>query len=242
MKRLFDLIVSFLGLLVISPVFIMAMFLIWLQDCHSPFYVARRVGKNGLPFNMIKLRSMIIEADKTGVDSTAADDKRITAVGHFIRRYKLDEFSQLINVFLGQMSLVGPRPNVGRDVALYTDEEKRLLTVRPGVTDLSSIVFSDEGDVLEGSADPDLQYNRVIRPWKSRLGLIYIDHVSLLLDIKIIYLTVVAIISKPRALRKVVGILSHWGVEEKLVDVCRREGKLPAYPPPGSNEIISERT
>jgi lipopolysaccharide/colanic/teichoic acid biosynthesis glycosyltransferase len=241
MKRLFDLIVSFTGLLAISPVFITAMFLIWLQDRHSPFYVAKRVGKNGLPFNMIKLRSMIVEADKTGVDSTAADDKRITAIGHFIRRYKLDEFSQLINVFLGQMSLVGPRPNVDRDVALYTDEERRLLTVRPGVTDLSSIVFSDEGDILEGSADPDLQYNRIIRPWKSRLGLLYIDHMSLLLDIKIIYLTVIAIISKSRALGKVVEILSLWVVDEKLVEVCRREGDLPAYPPPGAASIVGPR-
>jgi len=136
-----DMLVSFLGLLFLSPVLAVVTYLIWKQDHHSPFYVAPRVGKNGRLFNMVKLRSMIAGADKTGVDSTSADDSRITSIGHFIRRFKLDEFTQLWDVLKGDMSLVGPRPNVKRETDLYTDVEKGLLDVKPGITDFSSIVF-----------------------------------------------------------------------------------------------------
>ena len=139
MKRLFDIIFSFLGLLIISPVMLTFMYVIWRQDHHSPFYIAPRVGKNGKLFNMVKLRSMIVGADKTGVASTSSEDQRITGVGRTIRRYKLDELSQLWNVLLGQMSFVGPRPQVQKDVNLYTNEERSLLNVKPGITDFSSI-------------------------------------------------------------------------------------------------------
>ena len=124
---------------------------------------------------MVKIRSMIINADKTGVDSTSSDDMRITSVGKVIRKLKLDELSQLWNVLIGDMSLVGPRPNVKSETDLYTKIEKNLLNVKPGITDFSSIVFSDEGDILSGSDDPDLLYNQLIRPWKSRLSLFYIE-------------------------------------------------------------------
>ena len=200
MKRFFDVICSLIGLLVMSPVLLIFILLIWLQDFHSPFYIAPRVGRNGKLFNMVKLRSMIIRADKSGVDSTAADDRRITSVGRLIRRYKLDEFSQLWNVLLGQMSLVGPRPQVSRDVALYTEEEMHLLDVCPGITDFSSIVFSDEGDILGGADDPDLLYNQIIRPWKSRMGIFYAQNHSLVVDIKLILLTIVSIFSRQKAL------------------------------------------
>lgn len=240
-KRLLDVLLSGLGLVMMSPVLLTVMFLVWIQDFHSPFYVAPRVGKKGKPFQMIKLRSMVINADKSGVDSTAADDRRITRVGHFIRRFKLDEFSQLINVFLGQMSLVGPRPNVQRDVALYTETERHLLDVKPGITDLSSIVFSDEGDILAGSEDPDLKYNQVIRPWKSRLGLLYVDKRSTVVDLCIIFLTVRAIVSKPSALKGVVLILRSWNASDELIAVARREEVLPAYPPPGADAIVQAR-
>jgi lipopolysaccharide/colanic/teichoic acid biosynthesis glycosyltransferase len=119
MKRLLDIVVSFLGLFFMSPVLAVVIYLIWKQDHHSPFYVASRVGKNGKIFKMVKLRSMIVDADKTGVDSTSADDVRITSIGRFIRRFKLDEFTQLWNVLKGDMSLVGPRPNVKRETDLY---------------------------------------------------------------------------------------------------------------------------
>jgi lipopolysaccharide/colanic/teichoic acid biosynthesis glycosyltransferase len=198
-KRLLDLLVALAGLVVASPVLLPVMFLVWWGDRHSPFYVASRVGLDQRPFRMVKLRSMRIGADKSGVDSTSAGDSRITPVGHFIRRYKLDEVTQLWNVLIGDMSLVGPRPNVERETRLYTEVEQKLLSVKPGITDYASIVFSDEGDILQDHADPDLAYNQLIRPWKSRLGLFYIERRTLVLDIRLIFLTVVAILSRPQS-------------------------------------------
>jgi lipopolysaccharide/colanic/teichoic acid biosynthesis glycosyltransferase len=217
------------------------MYLVYHQDRHSPFYVAPRVGKDGLMFKMLKLRSMSVNADKSGVDSTSVDDVRITPIGHKIRRYKLDEFTQLWNVLIGDMSLVGPRPNVVSDTDLYTDIEKGLLVVRPGITDFSSIVFSDEGEILEGREDPDLSYNQLIRPWKSRLGLIYIKNQSLLLDVQLILYTVVAIISKPKALNWVTKKLNNLDVDLDTVEVSKRVVDLFPFPPPGSDEIVSSR-
>ena len=190
---------------------------------------------------MIKLRSMSIDADKSGVDSTSADDIRITPVGHKIRQYKLDEFTQLWNVLIGDMSLVGPRPNVLSDTQLYTDIERGLLTVRPGITDFSSIVFSDEGEILEGTNDPDLVYNQLIRPWKSRLGLAYIKNQTFFLDFQLILYTIVAIISKQKALAWVAAKLINLNVDAETVKVSKREASLSPYPPPGSHEVVSSR-
>jgi len=241
MKRLFDIFISLLGLVILSPVLLTFMYLVYRQDKHSPFYVAPRVGKNGVMFKMLKLRSMSVNADKSGVDSTSVDDIRITPIGHKIRRYKLDEFTQLWNVLIGDMSLVGPRPNVLSDTNLYTDIEKGLLTVRPGITDFSSIVFSDEGDILEGMKDPDLAYNQLIRPWKSRLGLSYIKNQSLFLDFQLILYTVIAIISKQRALSWVEKKLNNLDVDADTVRVSKREVDLFPFSPPGSDEIVSSR-
>jgi lipopolysaccharide/colanic/teichoic acid biosynthesis glycosyltransferase len=241
MKRVMDIVVSSLGLIAFSPVLLPVMFLVWRQDGHSPFYIAPRVGINEKLFDMIKLRSMVVNADKTGVDSTGANDMRITAVGQFIRRYKLDEITQLWNVLKGDMSLVGPRPNVKRETDMYTDVEKGLLSIRPGITDFASIVFSDEGDILEGTNDPDLSYNQLIRPWKSRLGLIYISHRSLWLDIQLVFYTAVAIVSKQVAIVWLVNKLSHLRVDEKVILVSKRNKKLEPYPPPGTDQVISQR-
>jgi lipopolysaccharide/colanic/teichoic acid biosynthesis glycosyltransferase len=241
MKRLFDIIFSLAGLLLMSPVLLISILLIWLQDFSSPFYIAPRVGRYGKTFRMAKLRSMVAGAEKSGVDSTAATDQRITWVGHLIRRYKLDEFSQLWNVLKGDMSIVGPRPNVQREVVLYTEQECHLLDVRPGVTDLASIVFSDEGDILAGSEDPDLKYNQVIRPWKSRLGLLYVRKRSFLLDLQIIWLTVIAILSRERALRGVQRVLKRMGGDTQLLNVALRKEPLQPYPPPGSDRIVESR-
>ncbi len=241
MKRTFDIIVSLTGLLILSPILLMFILLIWLQDFHSPFYIAPRISKGCKKFRMVKLRSMVMNADKSGVDSTAADDKRITWIGQLIRKFKLDEFSQLWNVLIGDMSLVGPRPNVDRDVELYTDQELKLLSVRPGITDISSIVFSDEGEILAGSDDPDLKYNQIIRPWKSRLGLIYIQHISLWLDLSLIILTVIAIMNKKAALAGIAKILSNWNVDEAVLRTALRAEPLKAYPPPGSDTIVENR-
>jgi lipopolysaccharide/colanic/teichoic acid biosynthesis glycosyltransferase len=241
MKRIFDILLSLSGLIVLSPLILIFMLLIWLQDFSSPFYIAPRVGKHGKLFRMVKLRSMIAHADKSRVDSTAADDTRITWVGHLIRRYKLDELSQLLNVLFGQMSLVGPRPNVQRDVDLYTDKECQLLDIRPGITDFASIVFSDEGNILAGSADPDLKYNQIIRPWKSRLGLLYIEKRSFFLDLKILWLTLIAIFSRPLALHGVQRIVDKFETDEHLVKIAGRKETLQPYPPPGSDRVVVTR-
>ena len=195
MKRLFDLILASVGLIILFPIFVPVLFLVWIQDYKNPFYIADRVGLNNKIFKMIKIRSMVINADKSGVQSTSNDDSRITYIGKFIRKFKLDELSQLINVILGDMSFVGPRPNVIEEVNLYSLEEKKLLTVGPGITDFSSIVFSDEGSILEGADDPDLKYNQLIRPGKGYLGLFYVENSNLILDIKLIIITCIAILS-----------------------------------------------
>jgi len=184
---------------------------------------------------------MVINANKSGVDSTSVNDMRITKIGHMIRRYKLDELMQLYNVFIGDMSLVGPRPNVKRDTDLYTLAEKELLSIKPGITDFSSIVFSDEGEILENKDDPDLAYNQLIRPWKSRLGLIYIDNCSTWLDLQLIFNTAVAIVSKKSALRWVTAKLQSLNVDADVIAISLRKAELVPFPPPGSNEIVASR-
>lgn len=241
LKRILDITLSSFGLILASPVLIVVMILVWLQDFHSPFYIAQRIGKNGKPFQMVKMRSMVTNAESSGVDSTSQDDKRITYIGKFIRAYKIDEITQLWNVLTGQMSLVGPRPNVKRDVDLYTDEEKKILSAKPGITDFSSIVFSDEGEILKGAKDPDLKYNQVIRPWKSRLILIYIEHQSLALDLRLILLTCLTLISRQKALKGVQKILKRLGADEKVINIALRKETLPPHPPPGTHEIVMAR-
>jgi lipopolysaccharide/colanic/teichoic acid biosynthesis glycosyltransferase len=241
LKRLFDVTASAFGLVLVSPVLLPVMFLVWRQDRYSPLYVAPRVGRNDQPFNMIKLRSMVINADESGVDSTGANDNRITAVGQFIRRYKLDELTQLWNVFKGDMSLVGPRPNVKRETDLYTPVERKLLSVKPGITDISSIVFSDEGDILKDQPDPDIAYNQLIRPGKSTLGLLYIENQSLWLDIKLCFLTVIAVLSREKALAGVQKILKDINALDEVLQLAQRTQALVPRPPPGGNRIVTSR-
>jgi len=241
MKRLLDILGALIGLVLASPVLLPVMFLIWWQDKHSPFYIAPRMGRGERPFRMVKLRSMIINADKSGVDSTASNDRRITGVGQFVRRYKLDELTQLWNVLKGDMSLVGPRPNVERETRMYTPQEKRLLSVRPGITDYASIVFADEGEILKEYADPDIAYNQVIRPYKGLLGLFYIERSGVLLDLKLIYLTAMAIASRASALNGVVNDLQKRGASPSLVAIAARNAPLQPAPPPGSDTIVTER-
>lgn len=238
LKRGVDVTLSLLILLVASPLLLLSMLAVWLQDFRSPLYKATRVARGGGSFTMMKVRSMVVNAEKSGVNSTGATDHRITFVGRFIRRWKVDELSQFLNVLTGTMSIVGPRPQVRHwGVDLYTAEEMQLLLVRPGITDLASIVFSDEGDILSGAEHPDLKYNQVIRPWKSRLGLFYVQNSSLLLDLRIIWLTFLAIISRKRALKGVVAILEAHEADSLLAKVSRREGVPPVYAPPGASEI-----
>lgn len=240
MKRLFDFFVSLSGLVILAPLLFVVMILVWMQDWHSPLYVAPRVGRHGRMFSMIKLRSMVVNADKSGVESTSSGDKRITGVGHFIRRYKLDELSQLWNVFIGEMSLVGPRPNTLAGTEVYTEREAKLLSIRPGITDFASIVFSDEGEILRDQADPDQAYDQLIRPWKSRLGLVYVENRSLLLDIQLIVYTLVAVYSKKAALNQVAKRLLELSVDEALIAVARREAPLQAAEPPGAKDLSTQ--
>lgn len=241
LKRIFDIIASAAGLLLTSPLLVPLLVLVWLQDYHSPFYVAFRIGRDGRVFKMVKLRSMVVGADRTGVDSTSGNDPRITRLGRFIRAYKLDELPQLWNVLKGDMSIVGPRPNVQRETDLYTQVERELLNVRPGITDIASIVFSDESEILQDSPDPDLAYNQLIRPWKSRLGLLYVRNSSLWLDLKLIFLTTIAIFSRKKALNGVQKLLDSLNADETLKRVAQRTAPLEPFPPPGVNEVVTRR-
>jgi lipopolysaccharide/colanic/teichoic acid biosynthesis glycosyltransferase len=238
-RRVLDALFALIVLVVFSPVLILTIGAIYFYDFHSPFYRANRVGRGGRLFPMLKFRSMIVNADKVGGTSTSASDSRITPVGKLVRRYKLDELPQFWNVLVGDMSVVGPRPNVPSGVAVYTEAEKHLLDVRPGVTDLASIVFSDEGDILKDKADPDVAYNQLIRPGKSLLGLFYIQHRVLWLDLRLIVLTAVAIVSRERALLGVQRILRSLGASHELLSIAARQRPLVPMPPPGATQVVN---
>jgi len=184
---------------------------------------------------------MIFNADASGVDSTSLSDGRITPVGHLIRKYKLDEITQMWNVLLGDMSLVGPRPNIKRETDLYSEEENKLLSVKPGVTDFSSIIFSDEAEILSEKDDPDIAYNQLIRQCKSRLCIIYIDNRNFFIDLRIIFITAITIINKKKGIIMTVKILEQIGCSGRLLEVCRRDDELYPYTPPGLSEIVSRR-
>jgi lipopolysaccharide/colanic/teichoic acid biosynthesis glycosyltransferase len=228
-KRLFDIAAASLGLVLCAPILLLAMLAVWAQDFRSPLYIAPRVGRESRIFRMVKLRSMVIGADRTGISSTSANDRRITPIGAFVRATKLDELPQLWNVLVGDMSIVGPRPNVEAGVAVYTAVERKLLSVRPGITDFSSIVFADEGQILRDSRDPDRDYDLLIRPWKSRLGLFYVSRASFLLDIRLILITLLALGSRRRALDAASSLLAGLGADKDLVQLARRtESLVPA--------------
>ncbi len=240
-KRIFDILLSIIILSLTLPILVVAAIAVYMQDGASPLYSPYRIGRNFIPFRMHKLRTMTVGADKSRVDTTGLNDPRITKAGHILRRYKLDELPQLWNVLLGQMSFVGPRPQIDREVALYTDIEKGLLAVAPGITDFSSIVFSDLGEIVANSPDPNIAYNQLVRPWKSKLGLFYIEHSSLLLDVALIGLTAVAIFSKKSAFAGIVWLLKKNNAPTDLIEVCKRNKPLVPTPPIGSDTIVTSR-
>lgn len=196
MKRLFDVIASGCGLLVLSPVFLVMA--IWIKmDSEGPiFYRQVRVGRNNKDFRIFKFRSMRVGADKGSLVTIGGHDPRITRSGYFIRKYKLDEFPQLINVFLGEMSLVGPRPEVRHYVNYWTEEQMHVLDVRPGITDPASIKFRNENELMEKAEDPEDYYINVIMQEKIKLYLEYVKNVSLGYDIKLIFQTFKVIITE----------------------------------------------
>ncbi|MDD5015726.1 MAG: sugar transferase [Atribacterota bacterium] len=199
MKRLFDLFCSLVCLCVFSPLLIIITLLIKLEDHGPVFYRGVRVGLGRQFFRIFKFRTMVVNAEKLGGLSTADDDPRITKIGKFIRKFKLDELPQLINVLKGEMSFVGPRPEVQHYVNMFTEEEKVILSVRPGITDWASLWNSDEGAILKGSMDPDKDYMEKIRPEKIRLQLKYVRERSFWIDLKIIFQTLWTVIGKESA-------------------------------------------
>ncbi len=214
-KRLFDIILSLFGLVVFSPLLAYTALRIKSEDGGPVFYRGVRVGIRGEPFRIFKFRSMVVDAEKTGGPSSSDEDPRITVAGRFIRKFKLDELAQLFNVLVGDMSFVGPRPEVQKYVDMYTDGQKIILGVRPGITDWASLWNSDEGAVLDMFGDPDEGYETYIRPRKLGLQMKYVRERNLFIDMSIIIRTVLAVFSdkKPQAVVELEE-LRHRGKEE----------------------------
>jgi len=188
-KRFFDFIISLIVFIIFSPLFLILAILIK-KDSEGPvFYRQIRIGKDGKPFRIFKFRTMVNNADKSGVTSTKDDDVRITKMGEFIRKYNLDELAQFINVLKGEMSIVGPRPEIPYYANMFTEEEKIILSVKPGITDWACIWNPDEAKLLAGSDDPDRDYLEKIRPEKIRLQLKYVKEHSFWIDFKIMLMT-----------------------------------------------------
>lgn len=194
MKRLFDIVASAIGLLLLSPLFLILA--VWIKcDSNGPvFYKQKRVGRGNKDFDLYKFRSMRVGADKLGLITVGGRDPRITRSGYFIRKYKLDEFPQLINVLKGDMSIVGPRPEVRKYVDLYTPEQLQVLQVRPGITDPASIRYRNENELLAQVEEPERYYREVIMPDKLRLNLEYVQTMSLGEDLRLIFSTFRAIL------------------------------------------------
>ena len=192
-KRLFDVTAASIGLLFLSPLFVVVSLWIKLDSRGPVFYKQIRVGRNNKDFKLFKFRSMRPDSDKLGLITVGGHDPRVTRSGYFIRKYKLDEFPQLINVVKGDMSLVGPRPEVRKYVSMYSPEQMKVLSVRPGITDPASIAYRNENEILEGKDNPDDYYVNVIMPDKLRINLEYVNNRSFLKDLKVIFATFKAI-------------------------------------------------
>ena len=196
MKRLFDITASGLGLLVLSPLFLILAVWIKLDSPGPVFYRQVRVGRGNKDFRLFKFRSMRVGSDKKGLITVGGHDPRVTRSGYWIRKYKLDELPQLINVFIGDMSLVGPRPEVRKYVDLYTPEQLHVLDVRPGITDMASIRYRNENELLEQAADPEQYYRDVVMQDKLRINLEYVADHSFIKDLKIIFMTFKAVVAE----------------------------------------------
>jgi lipopolysaccharide/colanic/teichoic acid biosynthesis glycosyltransferase len=193
-KRVFDFSLSLLGLFISWPLFVVIGWMIKSKDGGPIFYRGKRTGRHGIPFRMYKFRTMVPDAEKQGGSCTADNDPRLTGIGRRLRKYKLDELPQLFNVFKGDMSLVGPRPEVQYYTDMFTPEERAILSVRPGVTDWASMWNPDEGALLAKAGDPEKAYMKLIRPTKIKLQLQYVRDRSFAKDLKIILRTLLIII------------------------------------------------
>ena len=193
-KRAMDIVLSACALAVLWPLLLLIALAIWIDDPGPVFYRQVRVGRNGKTFRIFKFRSMVMDADKKGLAITVGRDSRITRVGAVLRKTKLDELAQLLNVLLGQMSFVGPRPEVPKYVELYTPYQRQVLLVRPGITDYASIAYRNENDLLAGAPNPEAMYIEQIMPDKIELNMKYLREISPLADIRLILKTIVAVI------------------------------------------------
>ena len=193
-KRAMDIVLSACALAVLWPLLLLSALAIWIDDPGPVFYRQVRVGRNGKTFRIFKFRSMVMDADKKGLAITVGRDSRITRVGAVLRKTKLDELAQLLNVLFGQMSFVGPRPEVPKYVELYTPYQRQVLLVRPGITDYASIAYRNENDLLAGAPNPETMYIEQIMPDKIELNMKYLREISPLADIRLILKTIVAVI------------------------------------------------
>ena len=211
--------------IIVLPIIIIFSFLIYFEDKSNPIYLGKRVGKNFANFNLFKLRSMNITKE-VGFQSTSVNDTRILKVGRFIRSTKIDELPQILNVLLGHINFVGPRPNVKDEVNKYVKLEQKLLEFKPGITDFSSIVFSDEGQILSNSSDPDLDYNLLIRPRKNILALLYFQDRSILSDLYIIVLTLLNMFNRKLTLSLIYKFMKKRYGNHDLKFILRDENLI----------------
>lgn len=238
MKRTFDVTLCLLFLPAVTLLTLPFALLVFFQDRRWPLYRGERIGRSGSRFGLFKLRSMIVGADLAGIDAIAADDPRITTFGRWLRRTKIDELPQVWNVLIGDMSLVGHRPTCQREFAMYSAEEQRIFEMRPGLTGIATIIFSDAQELLRQTEDSDLSYHQLLRPWKSRFSLLYLEHQSLWLDLEIVLLTVLVLIHRPLALSGVTSLLRRLKADPQLIEIARRQSPLRPYPPPGLLDIV----
>lgn len=194
MKRIFDFTIALFGLLFIFPIFIIICIIIKIGSKGPIFFIQKRIGRFEIPFNLYKFRSMKIGSDKKGLLTLGDNDSRVTRVGYFIRKYKIDELPQLINVLKGDMSLVGPRPEVSKYVELYSDFQKQIFNVRPGITDMASIKYRDEAEILNAQKDPEKFYVEQLMPDKLNMNIQYLKKANLKSDIFVIVNTILKIL------------------------------------------------
>lgn len=194
LKRFFDIVVSFIGILILLPIFLIIAIVIKLSSKGPVFFRQVRVGKGGKEFRIFKFRTMVVDAEKKGMQITVDGDSRITKPGKFLRKSKMDELPQLINVLIGDMSFVGPRPEVPKYVAMYNENQRSILKIRPGITDIASIIYRDENLILAKSENPEETYIKEIMPKKIELNVKYIKKMSVIYDIGLIFKTIFKII------------------------------------------------
>lgn len=190
LKRIFDIVCSFIGLMILSPILLIISLAIIINNGFPVFYFQTRVGKNNRDFKLFKFRTMYKDADKKGLLTVGGRDPRVTPIGYYLRKYKLDELPQLLNVLFGSMSLVGPRPEVRKYVDMYNDEQKRVLLAKPGITDYASLEYFSENELLAKSPEPEKTYINEVMPAKLALNMKYIEQQNLLVDLSIIFATI----------------------------------------------------